>query len=220
MNFFAQLGILLRKELLLEWRNGYAISGILLYVLSMVFVVYVSFFQGVSPMVWNTLYWVMVLFATTNAVVKSFVQENGARQLYYYQLADPTAVLVSKIVYNILLLFFLSILTWVAFGFITNNPVRNLEKFLLAIFLGSLGFSILFTFVSALSAKADNNAALLPVLSFPLVLPIIMTLVKISVSALGAIRDSGLGKDIGILIGIDLGLLALALVLFPFLWRD
>ncbi len=220
MNFFAQVGILLRKELLLEWRNGYAISGILLYVLSTVFVVYVSFFQGVSPMVWNTLYWVMVLFATTNAVVKSFVQENGARQLYYYQLADPTAVLVAKILYNILLLFALSVLTWLAFGFITNNPVQHLEKFLLAIFLGSLGFSILFTFVSALSAKADNNAALLPVLSFPLVLPIIMTLVKISVSALGAIRDSSLGKDIGILIGIDLGLFALALVLFPFLWRD
>jgi heme exporter protein B len=220
MNFFGQVGILLHKELLLEWRNGYAISGILLYVFSTVFVVYVSFFQGVSPMVWNTLYWVMVLFATTNAVVKSFVQENGTRQLYYYQLADPTAVLVAKILYNILLLFVLSILTWLTFGFITNNPIQNSGKFLLAIFLGSLGFSILFTFVSALSAKADNNAALLPILSFPLVLPIIMILVKISVSALGAIQDTGLGQDISILIGIDLGLLALALVLFPFLWRD
>jgi heme exporter protein B len=220
MNLFAQIGILLRKEFVLEWRNGYAISGILLYVCSTVFVVYLAFFQGVSPMVWNALYWIIVLFATANAMVKSFVQENGARQLYYYQLADPIAVLLAKMIYNVALLLTLCLLSWGLFGFITSNPVIFIGKFLLAIFLGSLGFSILFTFISALSAKADNSATLLPILSFPLVIAILLTLIKLSVAAIGAIQDSGLLKDIGILLAIDLSLLALALVLFPFLWRD
>ena len=84
----SQFFTLLRKEILLEFRQRYAIGGILLYVVSTVFVVYLSF-QQVKPPVWNALFWIISLFAAVNAVVKSFVQESGKRQLYYYSLASP-----------------------------------------------------------------------------------------------------------------------------------
>ena len=71
--------ILLRKEFLLEFRQRYAMSGIVLYVFSMIFVVYIASIK-VPPPVWNVLFWLIVLFASINAVVKSFVQESGARQ--------------------------------------------------------------------------------------------------------------------------------------------
>jgi heme exporter protein B len=83
-----------------------------------------------------------------------------------------------------------------------------------------VGFSITFTFVSAISAKADNNATLLAVLSFPLVIPILMTLVKLSANAIGLINDTGVGQDLLILVAIDLILLGLTILLYPFLWRD
>jgi heme exporter protein B len=221
MNFFSQIGILLRKELVLELRMGYAISGILLYVLSTVFIVYSAFFQGVAnPMLWITLFWIILLFASVNAIVKSFVQENGNRQLYYYTLLNPTAVIVSKMVYNITLLFLLSLLTWGALAFMVGNQINEFSGFLLALFLGSVGFSILFTFVAAISSKADNNSTLLAILSFPLVIPILMTLIKLSVSATGVLKDTSAIQDIGILIAIDLMLAGLALVLYPFLWKD
>lgn len=221
MNFFAQIGILLRKDFVLELRMGYAISGILLYVFSTVFIVYFAFFQGVnSPMLWVTLFWIIMLFASVNAIVKSFVQENGARQLYYYTLLDPLAVIVAKMIYNVSLLFFLSLLTWGAMAFILGNQIGELLAFLLALFLGSVGFSILFTFVAAISSKADNNSTLLAILSFPLVIPILMTLIKLSVVATGMLEDTGIIKDIGILVAIDLVLAGLTLVLYPFLWRD
>jgi heme exporter protein B len=221
MNFFSQISILLRKELVLELRMGYAISGILLYVLSTVFIVYSAFFQGVTnPMLWITLFWIILLFASVNAIVKSFVQENGNRQLYYYTLLNPTAVIVSKMVYNITLLFLLSLLTWGALAFMVGNQINEFSGFLLALFLGSVGFSILFTFVAAISSKADNNSTLLAILSFPLVIPILMTLIKLSVSATGVLEDTSAIQDIGILIAIDLMLAGLALVLYPFLWKD
>jgi heme exporter protein B len=221
MNFFSQISILLRKELVLELRMGYAISGILLYVLSTVFIVYSAFFQGVTnPMLWITLFWIIMLFASVNAIVKSFVQENGNRQLYYYTLLNPTAVIVSKMVYNITLLFLLSLLTWGALAFMVGNQINEFSGFLLALFLGSVGFSILFTFVAAISSKADNNSTLLAILSFPLVIPILMTLIKLSVSATGVLEDTSAIQDIGILIAIDLMLAGLALVLYPFLWKD
>ena len=72
---------LLHKEFLLEFRQRYALSGIVLYVFSMVFVVYIASIK-VQPPVWNILFWLIVLFASINAVVKSFVQESGNRQQY------------------------------------------------------------------------------------------------------------------------------------------
>ncbi len=219
MNLFKETNFLLRKEFTLEWRQKYAISGILLYVLSTVFIVYISFIK-IAPPIWNVLFWIIVLFASVNAIVKSFVQESGNRQLYYYQLANPTAILLSKIIYNSLLLLFLSTLAFAAFGFVTENPVKDSWQFFGVLFLGSIGFSITFTFISAIAAKANNSSTLMVILGFPLIIPILMTLVKISANALRLIQDTGVSKDAMILIAIDLILGALALVLFPFLWRD
>ncbi len=219
MNWLKETIVLLRKEILLEWRMKYALSGILLYVFSTIFIVYTAFIR-LQPNVWNTLFWIIVLFASVNAIVKSFVQENSARQLYYYSIANPIAILLSKIIYNAVLLLLLSVLCWIGLSIVAVNPVRDTGQFVGAIFLASVGFSITFTFVSAISAKADNSATLMAVMSFPLVIPILMTLIKISANALRLLNDTSVYKDVLMLVGIDLLLLGLALVLYPFLWKD
>ncbi len=219
MIFLRQVFALLHKELLLEWRSNYAISGILLYVLATVFVVY-QVFINLQPNVWNAMFWVVLLFAAVNAVVKSFVQESGGRQLYYYVLADPLAVLSAKMLYNTCLLLIISCLVWAGFTFLGGSPVKETGMFLTALFLGSLGFSITLTFISAISAKADNNATLMAILAFPLIVPILMTVLKLTAGALRLLRDTSVNTDMLILLAIDMLLVAMALVLYPFLWRD
>ena len=174
---------LLKKEFLLEFRQRYAISGIVLYVFSMVFVVYAASIK-VQPQVWNILFWLIILFASINAVVKSFVQESGARQLYYYQLADPAMLLLAKIVYNTLLLLVLSLLAFGSYSVVAGNPVKDPSLFVLILVLGSLGFSIAFTFIASIAAKANNSATLMAILSFPVIMPILLTLVRLSAIAL------------------------------------
>lgn len=210
---------LLQKEFLLELRQKYAISGILLYVLSTVFIVYLSFIE-VQAQVWNTLFWIIILFTSVNAITKSFVQENSARQLYYYSIANPSAVLLAKIIYNVILLGLLSLIAFLIFSLVTINPIRDQGLFFTALFLGSTGFGIAFTFISAISAKASNNATLMAILGFPVIIPIIMTLIKISANAIGLISDTEIWKDILTLVAIDTILIALTFVLFPYLWRD
>ncbi|MFN7325716.1 MAG: heme exporter protein CcmB [Chitinophagales bacterium] len=210
---------LLRKEFLLEFRQRYAISGIVLYVFSMVFVVYVSSVK-VNPNVWNILFWLIVLFASINAVVKSFVQESGSRQLYYYQLADPVAILFSKILYNTLLLLTLSVLAFGVYALVAGNPVKDMGLFAGVLLLGSSGFSIAFTFISAIAARANNSATLMAILSFPVILPILLTLMRLSSIALRLMQDTSYMKDIYNLLAIDAILLALTYVLFPYVWRD
>ena len=210
---------LIRKELLLEWRQKYAISGILLYVCSTVFVVYSSFAK-IQADIWNILFWIIILFASVNAIAKSFMQESGHRQLYYYLLANPTAIILSKVIYNTLLLLFLSFLTFISFSTVAGNPVKDGWQFFMAMFLASLGFSLTFTFISAIAIKANNSSTLMAILSFPLVIPTILLLIKISANALRLMQDTGLWRDIGNLIAIDFILIALTFILFPYLWRD
>ncbi|MEM9822042.1 MAG: heme exporter protein CcmB [Bacteroidota bacterium] len=210
---------LIKKEATIEWRQKYTLGGIILYVLSTVFIVYLSFIQ-VGPKAWNTLFWIIMLFISVNAITKSFNQENGDRILYYYTLASPTAIIFSKVLYNIVLLLFLSVLSFSIFALVVGNPVKNMGEFSVALVLSSVGFSLAFTFISAIAAKASNSSTLMAILAFPVIIPILMTLLKLSANALGLIQDTGVGKDILILLAIDLILLALTGILFPYLWRD
>lgn len=220
MHLWKEIGLLLKKEARLEWRQKYAISGILLYVLSTVFIVYMAFVQ-VEPVVWIALFWTIVLFASVNAVVKSFQQENSERQIYYYLLARPLAVLLAKIIYNTLLLLVICLLTFAAFAFVAGQPVQDLPLYFLTIALGSLGFSITLTFVSAVAAKASNAATLMAILSFPLIIPILLTLIRLSLIALqGDQVEKIIAPDLMILGAIDFFLLGFGFFLFPFLWRD
>lgn len=219
MQLMKEITMLLRKDMILEWRQKYAISGILLYVLSTVFIVYTASVEIKAP-TWNILFWIIILFASVNANAKSFMQENSTRQLYYYSLVNPTAVIISKIIYNTVLLLVLSLLCFFVFGVIAGNPVKDVPMFLLILLLGSMGFSISFTFISAIAAKAHNSATLMTILSFPVVIPILMTLIKLSAIALRLIQDTSVWKDVLILVGIDFLLIGLCLILFPFLWRD
>jgi heme exporter protein B len=219
MNLFSQIIHLLHKEITLEFRQRYAISGILLYVLSTVFIVYISF-QNIGPQVWNVLFWVIMLFASVNAVMKSFEQESGYRQLYYFQLLHPIAILLSKMIYNSLLLLVLGVLTFVSMAFIAGNPVQHAAEFALVLVFGSTGFSITFTFVSAIAAKADNSSTLMAILSFPVVIPVLLLLVNLSAHSIGLLGGTEIGDKIMLLAAVDMILVALGLVLFPFLWRD
>lgn len=210
---------LLRKEILLEWRQRYALGGILLYVCSMVFVVYVAAVRIQAP-VWNVLFWLIMLFASINGVVKSFVQESGSRQLYYYQLADPAMVLLAKVTYNTLLLLLIGSLALFTFGVVAGNPVKDVRLFALTLLLGSIGFSIAFTFIAAIASGANNSATLMAILSFPVVLPILLTLVRLSAISLRLIQDTAYWRDVVNLLAIDTILITLTFVLFPYVWRD
>ncbi|MFN4080623.1 MAG: heme exporter protein CcmB [Saprospiraceae bacterium] len=219
MVFFRTLGILIRKEFLLEFRRWYALGGIVLYVLSMIFVVYLASIQ-VATSVWNILFWIIVLFASINALVKGFMQESGARHLYYYQLAAPSMILLAKVIYHFALLLVLSFMAFAAYVLVAGNPVRDMPLFMGVLVLGSAGFAVAFTLLSAISARANNSATLMAVLSFPVVLPMLMLLMRLSAIALRLMQDTAWRQDVINLLAIDAILLSLTFLLFPFVWKD
>src|ERR1700761_7193261 len=143
MKLINQTWYLFKKEILLEWRSKYAFNGILLYVVSTIFVCYISFnltpgFSGSSgyKIVWNTLFWIIILFASVNAIAKSFMQENKNRLLYYYTIASPQAIILSKIAYNILLMSLLGILALIVYRAFFVNVIGDPLFYCLFVLLG------------------------------------------------------------------------------------
>src|SRR5690606_42078249 len=175
MNLLSQVKTLIYKDVVLEWRSKYAINSILLYVVSTVFVCYQSF-KSVDSIVWNTLFWIILLFAAINAMNRSFLQETGARQLYYYSIVSPTAIILAKIIYNGMLMFLLSAIAFLVYNLIFKNDIGNLPTYLLSVFLGSLSFATVFTMVAGISAKAGNNSTIMAILSFPVIIPLLIIL--------------------------------------------
>jgi heme exporter protein B len=108
-----EIRLLVRKEIQLEWRQKYAMHGLLLYLASTVFVCYLSFKakqQAIHPITWNTLFWIILLFIAINAIGKSFTQESAQRNLFYYTIASPEAIIFSKITYNTLVMVAISLI--------------------------------------------------------------------------------------------------------------
>lgn len=218
---------LLKKEVLLEWRSKYAFNGVLLYVVSTVFVCYISLnlnpgFSNSSgyPIVWNVLFWIIMLFASVNAIAKSFMQESKSRLLYYYSIAGPQAIILSKTIYNILLMALLSTLALIIYKVFFPNVLGDPLYYFLAVLLGSISFSTVFTMISAIASKAGNNGTLMAILSFPVIIPVILVLIKLSKSAMDGVDRSFFYGNIGVLCAINAIVIATALLLFPYLWRD
>jgi heme exporter protein B len=217
------MGALMRKEFLLEWRQRYALNGMLLYIVGAVFVCYLSFNARrgqLTPIVWNTLFWIILLFSAINAIAKSFVQERAGRQLYYYTLASPQQIILAKIAYNTILMLVLALLGFGVYAFVLGNPVQDVGLYMISLILGAVGFSSSLTLVSAIASKAENPATLMAVLSFPIILPLLLMLLEISKNALDGLDRSVSWDEAGIVLAIDAIVLTLSWLLFPFLWRS
>ncbi len=90
-----EIGHLIRMELTLDLRQKQAVGGMLLYVVSAIYVCYLAFKQVIGLDLWNALFWLIMLFAAFNALARSFQREDPGRQLYLYTLADPRSVILS-----------------------------------------------------------------------------------------------------------------------------
>lgn len=210
---------LIKKDLLLELRQQYTLYGIFLYVASTIFVIYITMGQP-EEQVWNAMFWVVQLFVAVNVVAKSFLQESKGRMLYFYSIAGARDFVLSKIVFNGLLMMVMTLLSVGLFAVLLGNPVYNMAQFIGLAMLGGLGLSFTFTFLAAIAAKAQQQAALMAVMGFPIIVPQLLLLGKVSKIAFSPALFTGLLPFVGLLLAFDVLIIVLALILFPFLWKD
>src|SRR5262249_55416292 len=138
-----QIWALFKKDLLLEVRQQYSFYGVLLYVASTIFVLYLAMGQP-DGAVWKGLFWMIQLFVCVNAVAKSFLQEGRARLLYFYSITGAANFILSKLLFNALLMLLMSLLSLGLFVLMLGNPMPEAGVFLAISCLGGMSLSLLF----------------------------------------------------------------------------
>ena len=215
-----EIKALLLKDIQLEWREKASFNSILLYVVATVFVVYLVFNEIEDLTTWIALFWIVLLFAATNASINSFKRESSTQFLYFYSLCSPQGIIFSKLIYNTLLLMTVGLLSFGLFHFLLGNPIENNLLFLAVMLLGSSAFASTLTLVAAIASKTNNNAALTAILAFPILLPSILTAIKASMYCGLGFDGDEVGNYLLVLALLNLLVYSLSYVLFPYLWRS
>jgi heme exporter protein B len=214
---------LLYKEIQLEVRRASVLSSLLLYLFSMVFICYLTFSLRqnlITPLVWSALFWITILFTVVNTVAKSFIAEKKGSNIYYYSIASPSSIILSKIIYNFLLCTFLSFSGLTVFFVLLGSPVVDLLLFGLVILLSALGFAGSLTLLSSIAAKANNSNILMAVLSFPVVISILLMAIKVTKNCIDGLDWYVSWDEIITLVAINCLVTALSYLLFPYIWRS
>jgi heme exporter protein B len=123
-------------------------------------------------------------------------------------------------IYNTGLMLVLTLCAALAYMVIMGNPVADTPMFALTLVLASIGFSATLTLVSSIASKASNNGTLMPLLSFPLSLPLLVVVIRLSKAAIDGLDRSTMIGELLTLGALDLIAISLSLLLFPFLWRS
>lgn len=212
---------LIKKEFLLEFRQKSTIGGVLVYVIGTIFVSALCFKGKLDKPTWNALFWVISLFTSVTISGKSFLKETGGQALFNFLHYSPRQFILSKILYNMVFMLCLSFVTFFFYAFFIKNEVENLGLFFIVLVLASSGLAGILSLMSAISSKASGNFAIMSILSFPVLMPLILVVIRLSKQAVDGLEWAGVGFDfIVILTALNVLTIALSLLLFPYLWRD
>ena len=215
-----EIKYLLLKDLSLELKLKHTLGSIILFAFSTIFICYLGFLNIVDQFTWNALFWIIILFAATNSISRSFTQEGEQRFLYYYFIVRPQSVILAKSIYNSIITLLIALLSFGLYLVVMGNPVNNIYLFFSGLVLGVIGFSLPMTMVAAIASKAGNNPVMMSILSFPIVIPVIINCIKISKIAIDGLDVSFSFDEMAVLLAIDVIVVVLSVILFPYLWKN
>ncbi len=215
-----EIRLLLQKEWRTEWRRRTAFYGLVLYVFCTSFVLYLVVKQ-IHPVLWNALFWILMLFNAIQLMGKSFVQEESGVNIFLYTQVSALSIIMSKIIYNSAMMTVLSLLNYGFYAIIMGNPVQDIVIFLLNLVLGSIAFAVVLTFISALSSISVNqNSGLLAILGMPVFVPLLTVLIKVSKNAMDGLERSISYPNFLSLLAMIVAFVGTSLLLFPQIWKE
>lgn len=221
-NLIKQAGALLGKDIKAEFRTKYALNSLLLFALTTL--VLVSFAVGpyiLDEVLHSALIWVIVFFSAMAGLARSFVSEQEKGTVYALKLsAVPETVYLGKFIYNFVLLLFVIIIVIPFYIFFLSPPLGNPGLLILVLALGALGLAATTTILAAIVSQANVKGNLLPVLAFPVLLPLLITAIngtRLSLEGVSLMEARG---ELQILVSFFMIMFTVSLLLFNFVWDD
>jgi len=212
---------LFHKEVLMEFRQKNLLGSIVIYLIGTIFITALSLKGKIDKPTWNALFWIIHLFTSVNISVKNFNSKSNEINLFTYLYYKPTDLIIAKMLYNIVFIIGASLLTFFFYSLFIKNQADNFPLFLIVLVAGSAGLASVLTIMSALASKAGGNFALISILSFPLLTPLLIVIIKLSKQAVDGIEWAGVNFNLlYALLALNIINIALNILLFKYLWKD
>ena len=221
--FMKAAAAILSKDFYSELRTRYALNSLIMFVVvTLSIILFSTAGEAVSPSLSAGILWIIIFFAAMSGLSRCFVSEEERGTAMTLQLwVKPSSVLLGKLAFNSLLIYVLNAMIIAAYlvtmpSFVVKAPL----VFILTILIGSFGLASASTFIAAIISKANSKGTLYPVLSFPLLLPLLVSVIDATrLSVEGGSLAEAMG-DFKIMFSYSVVVTTVAIVLFDFVWRD
>jgi heme exporter protein B len=219
MQNFSNLAKLVRAEFQLDLKKPAVLAAALLQMAAMTLLAFLSQ-PNINAKIWSSLFWIILIFCTLQAISKNFLSVNRARWIYFNQLSPPLNILWSKMIYGWFTMSLLTLANLLLFTFFMGFPIQHPLAYFCNLTLVIAGIGSIFTLIGAIATKANQAGFLAPVLSLPVILPLILVGMQASNKTLNPVLVSSVWNDIALVGALDGLIVVLAFILFQPLWKD
>ncbi len=225
MSHWRKLVALVWKDLLAEFRTKEMLSSMLMFALIVVVIFNFTFDPGsrATKEAGPGILWVAFTFAGVLGLYRSLVHEveRGCLQGLILAPVDYGLIFLGKAVGNAIFIFLIELPTFLLFSIFFNIDFwRGLDKLAVIFFLGTIGFAAVGTLLSAISVNTRTREIMLPILLFPIEVPVILSAVNATASALAGKGWSAISGWLKILAGFDLIFLLVCFVTFEYVLEE
>ncbi len=222
-NFFRALWAVVWKDLAAEWRSRELLTAMLVFALLviMIFNFALELDAKARANVTSGVLWVTFAFAGTLGLNRSMATEKDRGCLDGLLLApvDRSAIYFGKAIGNLIFMFVVEVIVLPIYSILYNVNLFQ-PGLLLVILLGSIGYVAVGTLLSTMAVQARTRDILLPILLFPLVIPVLIAAVKASGGFLQDFAWSEVQVWINLLIVYDVIFVAIAFMFFDYVVEE
>jgi len=222
VSWFSRAIAVFEKDARLELRSRYAINTLVLFAVSSLLIV--AFAIGSAPIstgVRSVILWIIILFTAIAGLSHAFVSEEERGTILLLQLnATPSAVYTGKLLFNLVLSLLMNGVASISFAVVLGMDGTNFLALALVLVLGAVGLSGATTLLSAIIARTPNKGPLFAVLSFPILVPLLLTVVSGTEKAFEGGLVSDILPEVTTLVGYCGVVITASLLLFDYLFKD
>lgn len=202
-----------------EWKSKYASAAAFLFIFTAVLITYLSL-PGIEQQQYSAIFWIVLVFTTLQGISRSFIQMRKNSYVFWHQLCSPIEFLAARLISSALLMLIFTLFAFAIFALMHGLPEQGSLMFLLVCLLTGSGVASIFTISSSIASKTDNPGVLLPVLTFPVILPVILIGSKAGKKALDGLETFVMLPDLAILLVFNILIAGMGLVLIRFIWKE
>jgi len=219
---FKQALAICRKDFNSEIRTRYSVNGLVMFIIVVISIIKFSLGEEkLSNELHAGLLWIIIFFANSNGLSRVFVAEEDRGTSFVLKLtANSKSVLLGKLIFNTALSFIINIFVVFLFLVTMDFTINSFGLFILTIILGNFGLSAVMTIIAALISKSSSKGTLYPVLSFPLLLPLMLTAINATWLSIEGTDAGQLFGEIQIMVSYSIVIITASFLLFDLVWND